>query len=442
VQKNELAETGPQPFTHQVTSVERAAFIREQLPSEGLFADKEWRISPYAFPLSSTHLTLLEKLGPLLLKFTQACNLLYRQSVRGKQPAWIAELLDRGKPPEMIALSRSEMMAQEIPRILRPDLILTETGFGLSEIDSLPGGIGLTAWLNTTYAALGEPVLGGARGMHDGFASVFPEGDLIFAKEGADYAPEFTYLLGTDRVHPAETYLPKGRPLYRFVEAFDWLQIPSLASLPMDATMTPPLKPYLEEKLWLALFWSQPLQPFWRRKLSDKGIHFLQQIIPYSWVLDPTPLPPHAVLPELGVQDFRDVGHFSQKDRELILKISGFSPTAWGARGVFMGSDLSAPEWQERLAEALAAFPEHPSILQRFVKGGLFTQPFVTPEGEERPLQGRARVCPYYFVTAERRVQLGGVLVTLCPADKKLLHGMREAILSPAKLAPSAPSAP
>jgi hypothetical protein len=46
-------------------------------------------------------------------------------------------------------------------------------------------------------------------------------------------------------------------------------------------------------------------------------------------------------------------------------------------------------------------------------------------------MKGRVRLCPYYFC-GERETKLGGVLATVCPADKKLLHGMRDAILAPA----------
>ena len=45
-------------------------------------------------------------------------------------------------------------------------------------------------------------------------------------------------------------------------------------------------------------------------------------------------------------------------------------------------------------------------------------------------MKGRVRLCPYYFC-GERETKLGGVLATVCPADKKLLHGMRDAILAP-----------
>ena len=33
--------------------------------------------------------------------------------------------------------------------------------------------------------------------------------------------------------------------------------------------VTPPFKPYMEEKMWFALFWMRPLQAFWRRELGE-----------------------------------------------------------------------------------------------------------------------------------------------------------------------------
>ncbi|MFL6528467.1 MAG: hypothetical protein ACJ8IQ_10240, partial [Chthoniobacterales bacterium] len=56
---------------------------------------------------------------------------------------------------------------------------------------------------------------------------------------------------------------------------------------------------------------------------------------------------------------------------------------------------------------------------------------FESDSGEIKPLRGRVRLCPYYFVV-EKKVQLRGVLSTIAPADKKLVHGMRDAILMPA----------
>ena len=150
-------------------ALEKIAAIRAAAPPEGLFAEKEWLITPEPFFIDAPFAADLEKLGHRLQLFNRACNLLYRQSVAGKQPAWIADYLDRGKPPELVEYSRRKEIRDDLPGVIRPDLILTDSGFTIAELDTIPGGIGLTHWLNTTYAAHGADVLGGASGMLDGF---------------------------------------------------------------------------------------------------------------------------------------------------------------------------------------------------------------------------------------------------------------------------------
>jgi hypothetical protein len=195
--------------------------------------------------------------------------------------------------------------------------------------------------------------------------------------------------------------------------------------------VTPPFKPYLEEKMWFALFWLQPLHEFWRRELGEKYFQKLQEVIPYTWLLDPTPLPQHAVIPRLEIHDWREAARFSQKERDLLLKVSGFSPLGWGSRGIALGQDLPHAEWHQRIENALQTFETSPTILQRFHKGRLVEHPFWDSETDElKTMRGRVRLCPYYFVK-ENKVALGGALATICPADKKLLHGMRDAILAP-----------
>ena len=151
--------------------------------------------------------------------------------------------------------------------------------------------------------------------------------------------------------------------------------------------------------------------------------------------MDPAPLPPHAAIPELNLTDWQQLKTLSQKERDLILKVSGFSENAWGARGVFLGSDLSQADWSAAVEEALQDFEPSPSVLQRFHKPALVeAQWFDFAKNEVVPMKGRARLCPYYFVAGEgdaARPQLGGVLATIVPADKKIVHGMTDAILAP-----------
>ena len=54
--------------------------------------------------------------------------------------------------PDLIEKGRHKTFNHSLPRIIRPDLIWTEDGFAITELDSIPGGIGLTAWLNQTYS--------------------------------------------------------------------------------------------------------------------------------------------------------------------------------------------------------------------------------------------------------------------------------------------------
>jgi len=448
---------------------DRLTTIRAAFPKEGLFAEKEWLLSPDAFPIDKKSLADLEQLGHRLFVFQRACNQLYQLSVKGKQPEWVARYLDAGKPKELIEFSRRKEIRDDLPRVIRPDLILTEKDYIIAEIDSVPGGIGLTDWLNRTYSSFENDIIGGANGMFEGFRAVAPTGaDIVISQESATYRPEMEWLSaqlnqravagGDDsgsagtlrsagvnapgynwRVVPAENYEPHdGRAVYRFFELFDLPNIPGIektlqANAEGRIAVTPPIKPYLEEKMWFALFWLQPLREFWRRELGDKYFIKLQEVIPYSWLLDPTPLPQHAVIPRLEIHDWREAAKFSQKDRDLLLKVSGFSPLGWGSRGIALGSDLPHADWEKRIEHALATFESSPTILQRFHKGRLFEHSYWDPDsGEVKIMKGRVRLCPYYFVETDR-VRLRGALATIAPADKKFLHGMSEAILVPSK---------
>lgn len=427
----------------------RAEAIRGQLPEGGLFAGHDWRVAPEPFALGPKLAAELETLGRVLLQFYRAANLLYRRSAEGAQPPWVARWLDLGKPADLVALQRSPAFKLDLPRVIRPDLLITDTGIAVTELDSVPGGIGLTAWLNRVYASLGFDVLGGPDGMLNGFASIFhdaPRVHIIVSEEAATYRPEMQWVaaqLGPGRfhVHDAQfTDFQEGDAVYRFFELFDLANVPNSAAIFRLAQekrlrLTPPPKPVLEEKMLFALLCNRHLRDFWRRELGESFYQRLLRLTPYTWVVDPEPLPPHAAIPGLELTDWQELKTLSQKQRDLILKVSGFSPHAWGARGVFLGSDLSSADWAAAVDHALASFQRSPSVLQRFHKPALVRTRWLDPQSRRLlPMDGRARLCPYYFVEGEgdaARARLGGVLATICPADKKIVHGMKDAVFAP-----------
>jgi hypothetical protein len=427
----------------------QAERVRAAMPQGGLFAEKEWRISPEPFVLSKSEVRQLEQLGPVFHRFQKTCDLLYRRSRSGTLPGWIAGYLDQGKPDSLLEAGLAHATLTETPRVIRPDLILTAGGFSATELDSVPGGIGLTAWLGEIYASLdpSHEIVGGARGMFDGFASIFGEGgaDLLVSQESAGYRPEMEWLAGhlpgEWRVADAESYEVSDRDVYRFFELFDLPNLPAVAAL-MEAAaagrikVTAPFKPWLEEKLWSALFWSHPLREVWKRELRESNWKRLREIFPQSWVVDPAEVPHHAVIPGLEIGSFDELKVFTQKERELVLKLSGFNEKAWGSRSVTVGQDASQSEWGEAVDAAIASYGASPYLLQRFHAGKLVNHPWWNPAtGRIEKMEGRVRLCPYYFVSAkDDAVSLGGVLATICPADKKILHGMRDAILVPCRV--------
>ena len=441
--------------------LQRARDIRASLPEGGLFHEKSWRVSPDAFALDEKLAEEVDKLGYRLTLFVRACSQLYRFSVAGRQPRWIADMLDRGKPRDLVEFQREKAMAMEIPRVIRPDLVLTDGGFIIAELDNVPGGIGLTAWLDQVYSQNGSKILGGPDSMLEGFASILPGGDIVVSEEAATYRPEMEWLAaqlnqkfgGAAPGLTLKSDTPEGVPpqwrvrdavsggdwagrVYRFFELFDLPNVPVAAELRQkhlagEISVTPPFRPALEEKMWFAFFWLKPLEEFWRRELGERTLLALRKVIPYTWLVDPTPLPLHAVLPRLETHGWEEVGRFSQKQRALILKISGFSENAWGSRGVVMAQDVPQKQWQEELKRALGEFETHPHILQQFHQGRLVEHDYLDENTDTLVrMRGRVRLCPYYFV-GEKQTTCGGALATICPDDKKLLHGMTDAILVP-----------
>lgn len=441
-----------------VTERAAAELVRERLPSRGLFAGMDWRISPRPFPLAAGQVLELERLGRVLLQFYRSVNQLYRKSAEGKAPGWVAEYLDRGKPQEVVNWGRSTAFKGEVPRVIRPDLLLTDEGFKVSELDSVPGGIGLTAWLNKTYSELRAKgsefpeVVGGARGMLEGFASIFPQEskvNIVISKESETYVPEMEWIAGElNGLEPNRFSVKDGNfrdfltgdSIYRFFELFDVPNVKSAFEIFERAErgelfVTSAPKAYFEEKLLFALLWNRNLREFWRQQLGDAFLRRMLELTPRTWVVDPAPLPPHGAIPEIEITDWQQLKGFSQKERDLILKVSGFSETAWGARGVYLGSDLAVPEWSAAVDTALNSFDKNPFVLQRYHKPSTVEMEWFDFErGEARKGDGRVRLCPYYFVQGQgdaARAKLCGVLATIAPADKKIIHGMRDAVLAP-----------
>lgn len=461
------------------------ASIRASLSSQPLFEDKTWQVSPVAWTVTAEQHAQLESIGTACIEYHQALETLYTRSVAGKNllrnkpllAPWVADYLDRGKPAELVRHARDPKNRGVFPTVLRPDLLLTEHGFVMTELDSVPGGIGLTAFLNRLYGGEGEMADKSIIGVGDAMVRNFYESllalrsdlrnpliALVVSDEAATYRPEMQWLaeqlqlqgkrvfcLDPDDLFPLGSSLcfdVDGNPekidvLYRFFELFDLANIRTAKFIfeswqAGELAIAPPMRSFQEEKLALALFHHHLLADFWAETLSKGSLKLLKQLIPPSWIMDPAPLPPGAVLdgPRVGgraLTDWHQLAAASQKERDLIIKISGYHETAWGARSVVLGSDCSREEWQKGIELAIADAPTNLHILQEYKKPVRVKHRIYDSEQQVREVDGRLRLCPYYF-NIGGKVVLSGALATFCPPDKKIIHGMQDAALLPSRV--------
>jgi hypothetical protein len=459
--------------------------LRSAFAAQPLFEDKTWRLSPDAWPILPEQAEELEAIGAASLEFHQALETLYLRSVAGKNllrnkpltAPWVADYLERGKPERIVAHGRDPKNRGMFPTVLRPDLLLTAEGFVMTELDSVPGGIGLTGFLNRLYRG-DAGVVGGddamVRNFHASLAALRPEIRnpliaLVVSDEAATYRPEMQWLARQMQVAGQRVFCMRpedlfplggalffdveGNPekidiIYRFFELFD---LASIRTAPYileawasgDVAITPPMRTFQEEKLAFALFHHHLLNEYWAEAMGAGPLKLLRSLIPPSWVMDPAPLPPGAVLdgPKVGgraLGDWRDLIAASQKERDLIIKISGFHETAWGAKSVVLGSDSSREEWQQGVERALELAPTNLHVLQVYEKPRRVRHSLYGAEEphEAREVDGRLRLCPYYFIV-DGKARLSGGLATFCPPDKKIIHGMQDAALLPTAIRPA-----
>jgi len=462
-----------------VHDVERCRFVAEGLSDVGYRVPEpsvsrqgnSWRVSPRPLALSGEQVAWLYALGPKLHAFNVASNELYLESVAGRQPPWIARYLDQGKPGDLIRHSLTRHVRSACPTVIRPDVIPTPDGMLITELDAVPGGMGVIARSAERYNALGHALIGDDVTVPGAFAAMIraqsrdgstPRLAIVVSDESAAYRPEMAWLaerlcgFGIDAhaVTPGDlSFCDDGVRLkgsrddanvnvvYRFFELFDLPNIPSADKLMLlnaatRVAVVPPLRPVFEEKMWFALFRHPLLTTYWRKALGADTCAFLQACIPPTWILDPEPIPPSATIPGLlaggtAVNSWTHLENLGRSQRHFVIKPSGFSERAWGSRGVVVGHDISTPDWNAALRQAVLDFGHTPHVLQEFRSGRQFEGHFFdVASGSTRTIPCRVRLCPYYFVIGQQ-VKLASVMATMCPLDKKKIHGMPDAIIVP-----------
>lgn len=456
----------------------------QHLPQQPLYNTGDgvgWQLASTPFTLDADICKQFKQLGPVLYQWQQASQTLYNDSLKNKKHPWLAKLLNQGKPDDLLRFAQMKRFKKMVPLVLRPDILLTEDGIKMTELDWVPGGIGFTSAMNKAYRHSGFEVQESDKTMPLAFLQMLknqipnvdtPTIAIVVGGDFMDYWLEMQWLVNTIKpdyphihlVHPKAIDWQDGRlvfedddknqhPIdlvYRFFEHYDLLNIPKIELIQYAAKkgavhVTPPFKPVFEEKMWMALLHHPALKTDWQALMGKDNFEFLSGIVPATWILDPTPLPPQAIIPDLTVsgepvQDFSALKGLSQKERQKVVKVSGYSPSGWGSKSVVIGHDVSGEDWDAAIDYALSQFEKNPYIMQIYHKPkAVDVQRFDISSKTSTPFKGRIRLCPYYFVMdsvlqAENgktpTIEWAGTLATICPADKKIIHGMKDAMMT------------
>ena len=216
----------------------------------------------------------------------------------------MAHYLDLGKPAELIEFARHKECRNCLPQVIRLDLVLTDKGWIIAEVDSVPAGSGSHPGLIEPIPVSVKRSLAERRECWTVLPRFSPDGgDIVISAESATYRPEMEYLVRqlnarfperSWKVVAAENYSPQpGRDVYRFFELFDLPNVPRISDLVAAVGRAEVSDAAVQavssrEKMWFAFFWLKPLREFWRRELGDKYFRRLREMIPYTWILDPT----------------------------------------------------------------------------------------------------------------------------------------------------------
>lgn len=348
-----------------------------------------FRVSPKPLFLSSEQQAEIYRIGVDVVDFVAASDSLYKESDE------VRDLLNRGKPEIFCDSYRPTNYL-----FVRPDLIVTDSGFTVCEIETSPFGLGLAHLLNYGYQQAGFETMVDSSTLPNYVQGVTPPtGEIIYSKKTGAYSGQLTYLADTVfardwKAHSIDTHDPASQ-LYRafyLSEYTDDPQVRALLDSVSDKDVLPSLTPYIEEKAVLALLWDKRWEGFYRKSLGNATFQHLRSVIPPSWIVgEEVHFAPG--MPD-GVQHSVDLATLAKSKRAFVLKTSGFHPkSSWGEGVTFLHKKSGTAV--DSLLRGLSDEPNTINIVQEFTKPSDNPMEF-TEHGEVKTMNAKLRITPYF----------------------------------------------
>lgn len=382
-----------------------------------------FRVSPTPFKLNSEQKKDIEDIGKAICDYMDACIELYNTDESAH------ELLDRGKP-------KKYRDAKDVKYLfLRPDLILTDKGFSICEIETSPFGLGLAEILNRAYGNEGYDTVVHQNQLKNYFhLNIGNTGTIAYSDKVKAFGGQLDFMAkevfsgngkGWDARQITSSEIP-SKEIYRAFYLSDQFSDENVAKLlRVPHIYLPSPTPQFEEKALLSFIWDKRYQSFMKEKLGNSTFDFLRRVIPKTWVLGEEKYVDGGLPNEK--QDSLGLVELGKRSRQYVLKQSGFSTgSSWG-EGVKFLHKMGGSRASEIIKSALED-KEHLYIIQEFNQGKDVAMTFLDNGGLPKDINVRIRLTPYYAYRGRDRGKLIAAKVTGCENTTEYIHASTASI--------------
>lgn len=300
---------------------------------------------------------------------------------------------------------------------IRPDLIMTESGFKICEIETSIFGLGLSDVLNRTYSDEFN-VLSEKHVLEEYSKKFLPqEGVMLYTENGEHFEGQLQYL--TNEIFPKNWNISKVAPnnltqiqtenVYRAFYSNELFGDMENANI-----VIPSLTPQFEGKDILSLIWDKRFFGYFRDYLGTVSVTILRRVIPET-----------VVVGQEEYCDFdipSDMAQVSKGKRKWVLKES--LDSSW-CQGIYFLHKLSH-ERVQNLMNSLDITKKN-YVLQKFYPGKKVSMKYYDSDMNLQSMDGRVRITPYYAIKGINRGQLLSIKATICSGTERI-HGTTDCI--------------
>lgn len=386
-----------------------------------------FRVSPTPLILTPDQKKEVNNIGADIIAYFKIIDELYTTNNE------VREILDTGKPDLFLIQGPAKYL------FVRPDIIVTNEGFRICEIETSPFGLALAEILNKAYSQEGFETMVAEDALSKSIQASTPtDGRIIFSAKTEPFKGQLTFLAeqvfsGENRNWVAEKTddvdLQSLDNLYRGFYLGEHATDDAVNSLLEKCIedkkrMLPSLTPHMEEKAILAFIWDKRFEKYLKSRLGITVFNHLREVIPPNWIVGQEK---HFALglPN-NMSSSVGLASLSNSKRAFVLKPSGFgSSSSWGEGVSFLHQKSHTGAFQ--LLSSAIADQTSLHVIQEFKKGMKIPISYTDKKGQIQHMSAKIRLTPYFSATPGEEGKLIAIKAT-GRENTDLIHGSSDSV--------------